>query len=66
LTHRLGRAKAGKTVHFQLTPLDQGQERTAHGHPDEPSRHIHGRRACTQESPWECSHRWRRSSEHRP
>ena len=25
LTHRLGRAKTGKTVHFQLTPLDQGQ-----------------------------------------
>ena len=41
-------------------------EVTAHGHPDEPSRHIHGRRACTQESPWKCSHRWRRYSEHRP
>jgi PPOX class probable F420-dependent enzyme len=26
-THRLGRAKTGKTVHFQLTPLDHGQER---------------------------------------
>ena len=25
LTHRLGRAKTGKTVHFQLTPLDPGQ-----------------------------------------
>jgi PPOX class probable F420-dependent enzyme len=25
LTHRLGRAKTGKTVHFQLTPLDHGQ-----------------------------------------
>jgi PPOX class probable F420-dependent enzyme len=25
LTHRLGRTKTGKTVHFQLTPLDQGQ-----------------------------------------
>jgi PPOX class probable F420-dependent enzyme len=24
LTHRLGRAKTGKTVHFQLTPLDPG------------------------------------------
>jgi PPOX class probable F420-dependent enzyme len=24
LTHRLGRAKTGKTVHFQLTPLDHG------------------------------------------
>jgi hypothetical protein len=27
LSHRLGRAKAGKTVHFQLTPLDHGQAR---------------------------------------
>jgi PPOX class probable F420-dependent enzyme len=27
LTHRLGRAKTGKTVHFQLTPLDPGQAR---------------------------------------
>src|SRR5215211_6537164 len=27
LTHRLGRAKTGKTVHFQLTPLDHGQAR---------------------------------------
>jgi PPOX class probable F420-dependent enzyme len=27
LTHRLGRAKTGKTVHFQLTPLHQGQVR---------------------------------------
>jgi PPOX class probable F420-dependent enzyme len=27
LTHRLGRAKTGTTVHFQLTPLDQGQAR---------------------------------------
>jgi PPOX class probable F420-dependent enzyme len=26
-THRLGRAKTGKTVHFQLTPLHQGQVR---------------------------------------
>jgi PPOX class probable F420-dependent enzyme len=25
LTHRLGRAKTGKTVHFQLTPLDPSQ-----------------------------------------
>jgi PPOX class probable F420-dependent enzyme len=25
LTHRLGRARTGKTVHFQLTPLDHGQ-----------------------------------------
>jgi PPOX class probable F420-dependent enzyme len=25
LTHRLGRAKTGKTVHFQLTPLDHGR-----------------------------------------
>ena len=25
LTHRLGRAKTGRTVHFQLTPLDHGQ-----------------------------------------
>jgi hypothetical protein len=25
LTHRLGRAKTGKTVHFQLTPLAPGQ-----------------------------------------
>jgi PPOX class probable F420-dependent enzyme len=25
LTHRLGRAKTGKTVHFQLTPRDPGQ-----------------------------------------
>ena len=25
LTHRLGRAKTGKTVHFRLTPLDPGQ-----------------------------------------
>jgi hypothetical protein len=25
LTHRLGRAKTGKTVHLQLTPLDHGQ-----------------------------------------
>jgi PPOX class probable F420-dependent enzyme len=25
LTHRLGRAKTGKTVHFQLTPLHHGQ-----------------------------------------
>ena len=25
LTHRLGRAKTGETVHFQLTPLDPGQ-----------------------------------------
>jgi PPOX class probable F420-dependent enzyme len=25
LTHRLGRVKTGKTVHFQLTPLDHGQ-----------------------------------------
>jgi hypothetical protein len=27
LTHRLGRAKTGKTVHFQLTPLAPGQVR---------------------------------------
>jgi PPOX class probable F420-dependent enzyme len=27
LTHRLGRAKTGKTVHFQLTPFDHGQAR---------------------------------------
>jgi PPOX class probable F420-dependent enzyme len=27
LTHRLGRAKTGKTVHFQLTPLAPGQAR---------------------------------------
>jgi PPOX class probable F420-dependent enzyme len=27
LTHRLGRAKTGKTVHFQLTPLDHGPAR---------------------------------------
>lgn len=27
LTHRLGRAKTGKTVHFQLTPLTHGQVR---------------------------------------
>src|SRR5215216_1581113 len=27
LTHRLGRPKTGKTVHFQLTPLDHGQVR---------------------------------------
>jgi PPOX class probable F420-dependent enzyme len=27
LTHCLGRAKTGKTVHFQLTPLHQGQVR---------------------------------------
>jgi PPOX class probable F420-dependent enzyme len=27
LAHRLGRAKTGKTVHFQLTPLDHGQAR---------------------------------------
>ena len=27
LTHRLGRAKTGRTVHFQLTPLDHGQAR---------------------------------------
>jgi PPOX class probable F420-dependent enzyme len=27
LTHRLGRARTGKTVHFQLTPLDQDQAR---------------------------------------
>jgi PPOX class probable F420-dependent enzyme len=27
LTHRLGRARTGKTVHFQLTPLDHGQAR---------------------------------------
>jgi hypothetical protein len=27
LTHRLGRPKTGKTVHFQLTPLDHGQIR---------------------------------------
>jgi PPOX class probable F420-dependent enzyme len=26
-THRLGRAKTGKTVHFELTPLHQGQVR---------------------------------------
>ena len=25
LTHRLGRAKTGKTVHFKLTPRDPGQ-----------------------------------------
>ena len=25
LTHRLGRARTGKTVHFQLTPLAPGQ-----------------------------------------
>jgi PPOX class probable F420-dependent enzyme len=25
LTHRLGRARTGKTVHFQLTPLDHGR-----------------------------------------
>ena len=25
LTHRLGRAKTGKTIHFQLTPLAHGQ-----------------------------------------
>jgi PPOX class probable F420-dependent enzyme len=25
LTHRLGRAKTGRTIHFQLTPLDHGQ-----------------------------------------
>jgi PPOX class probable F420-dependent enzyme len=27
LTHRLGRVKTGKTVYFQLTPLDHGQVR---------------------------------------
>jgi PPOX class probable F420-dependent enzyme len=27
LTHRLGRATTGKTVHFQLTPFDHGQAR---------------------------------------
>jgi PPOX class probable F420-dependent enzyme len=27
LTHRLGRARTGKTVHFELTPLDQDQAR---------------------------------------
>ena len=27
LSHRLGRAKTDKTVHFQLTPLDPGQAR---------------------------------------
>jgi hypothetical protein len=27
LTHRLGRARTGRTVHFQLTPLHQGQVR---------------------------------------
>jgi PPOX class probable F420-dependent enzyme len=27
LTHRLGRARTGKTVHFQLTPLDHAQVR---------------------------------------
>jgi hypothetical protein len=25
LTHRLGRAKTGRTVHFKLTPRDPGQ-----------------------------------------
>jgi hypothetical protein len=25
LTHRPGRARTGKSVHFQLTPLDHGQ-----------------------------------------
>jgi hypothetical protein len=28
LTHRLGRAKTGKTVHFQLTPLQPGTRLT--------------------------------------
>jgi hypothetical protein len=37
------------------TPRPWPGEVTAHRHPDEPSRHLRGRRACTQQSPWERS-----------
>ena len=36
LTHRLGRAKTGKTVHFELTPLD-GDLMAPPRHPTEPA-----------------------------
>jgi PPOX class probable F420-dependent enzyme len=39
LTHRLGRAKTGKTVHFELTPLHQNPVgRRHHPRPSAPSR----------------------------
>jgi hypothetical protein len=31
LTHRLGRARTGRAVQFQLTPLDHGQDIFADG-----------------------------------
>jgi PPOX class probable F420-dependent enzyme len=36
LTHRLGRAKTGKTVHLQLTPSTMARRGDRPGHPDEP------------------------------
>jgi PPOX class probable F420-dependent enzyme len=68
LTHRLGRAKTGRTVHFQLTPstLAKGGA-IAHRHDDEPSRHIRGRHPCTQERPHWSQFAFRRQyGEHRP
>ena len=42
LAHRVGRAKTGRTVHFELTPLDPGQVTRLHDRPQPTSPHGPG------------------------